>query len=498
MLGRYRSVPPESLIMQLPLRFRILGITTVMTVIAIVVAMVGHIGIQRGADEVARMYSQRMEPTIAVATLASDLNEVRAVLLALIYETDPKRQDVQHKNLTALSTRIDDSLTHLLDLDCLGADVHGSIGELRDVWVQFRDTRDQKLIPLALEGDVDGAMRLARGIQGERYRRMAGLVTQLVDHLRANGAQAQKQVQDMAKASGLLLLGITGVGLFLSLGLALLITRRITRAIAGITGELSTCSQHTAEASVQVASSAQALANGMTTNAASLEETSASLIEMESVVKQVTDNTGRAVGLTEEAQRDSQQGAQAMTELSTAIGNIKSHADQTAKIVKAIDEIAFQTNLLALNAAVEAARAGEAGKGFAVVAEEVRNLAGRAGEAARNTSELIERSVKAADQGVILATKVTRIVDQTNRVSANIHDLSQGISVSTQDVAKGISQIGAAMQQMEHVTQTNAASAEENSAIGVEMSQQSRVIRELVEQLTVLVHGSGGAAKRSA
>jgi methyl-accepting chemotaxis protein len=219
---------------------------------------------------------------------------------------------------------------------------------------------------------------------------------------------------------------------------------------------------------------------------------------MESVVKQVTDNTGRAVGLTEEAQRDSQQGAQAMTELSTAIGNIKSHADQTAKIVKAIDEIAFQTNLLALNAAVEAARAGEAGKGFAVVAEEVRNLAGRAGEAARNTSELIERSVKAADQGVILATKVTRIVDQTNRVSANIHDLSQGISVSTQDVAKGISQIGAAMQQMEHVTQTNAASAEENSAIGVEMSQQSRVIRELVEQLTVLVHGSGGAAKRSA
>jgi methyl-accepting chemotaxis protein len=292
----------------------------------------------------------------------------------------------------------------------------------------------------------------------------------------------------LSSASTILIIGLM-LATILGCLLAFFITRGITKALTAIVGDMSACSDQTSSAASQVASGAQSLADGTSKNAAALEETSASLEEMSSMVKQTASNTASAAQLASEGRSAGERGAAAMGELAKAIADIKGNADQTAKIVKTIDEIAFQTNLLALNAAVEAARAGDAGKGFAVVAEEVRNLAQRAGEAARNTAQLIEQSVKAAENGVNLSKNVTEIVNQTTQASRKINDLVGEVANSAKEVASGIEQVTTAVRQMDKVTQSNAAAAEENSAVGEELSAQSQNLNGLVAQLEIMVRG---------
>ncbi len=306
---------------------------------------------------------------------------------------------------------------------------------------------------------------------------------------------ADASASELARASFILLVGLIVV-ICLGIAFAYFITRGIVRALVGISAELGSCAEQTAAASEQVASGAQSLANGTSENAAGLEETSASLEEMNSLVRQSAQSSESANGVASQARAAGERGAEAMGELGKAIAEIKANADQTAKIVKTIDEIAFQTNLLALNAAVEAARAGDAGKGFAVVAEEVRNLAQRAGEAARNTSHLIEQSVKSAENGVGLSKNVTAVVTEMTVASKKVNDLAGEVAASTKEIAIGIDQISQAIRRMDHVTQGNAAAAEENSAVGEEMSGQALALAQLIQQLESMVRATSDHAAK--
>ncbi len=183
-----------------------------------------------------------------------------------------------------------------------------------------------------------------------------------------------------------------------------------------------------------------------------------------------------------------------MGRMSAAINDIKKSADQMAKIIKTIDEIAFQTNLLALNAAVEAARAGDAGKGFAVVAEEVRNLARRSAESAKSTSELIEDSQQKANDGVGISAEVVTGLNEVNTAVEKVADLLKEVAAASNEQAEGVTQVNQAVAQMDQVTQSNAANAEQTAAASEELSAQAMELNAAVDRLKAIVGGKGAVS----
>ncbi|MFA6243042.1 MAG: methyl-accepting chemotaxis protein [Candidatus Hydrogenedentales bacterium] len=282
------------------------------------------------------------------------------------------------------------------------------------------------------------------------------------------------------------------LGVVTALLLGLLISRSINKALSRIAASIGTGADQTASAAGQVAQSSQSMAEGVSEQASSLEETSASLEEMTSMTRQNADNATQAMGMMNTAREIVEGMAQGTDEMMKAISEIKVSADQTAKIVKTIDEIAFQTNLLALNAAVEAARAGDAGKGFAVVAEEVRNLAQRSAEAAKNTAAMIEGSVKNAERGVQVTERVAESVQQTVASSGKVSQLVTEIAAASKEQAQGIDQINTAVAQMDKVTQANAANAEESASASEELSAQASEMNRMVGELLAMVGGANG------
>jgi methyl-accepting chemotaxis protein len=253
--------------------------------------------------------------------------------------------------------------------------------------------------------------------------------------------------------------------------------------------------EQVAAASSQIGTGSQALAQGASEQASSLEEVSSSLQEMASMTRQNSGNAKEARGLAEGTRSGANKGLDSMKRLSEAMERIKTSSDSTAKIVKTIDEIAFQTNLLALNAAVEAARAGDAGKGFAVVAEEVRNLAMRSAEAAKNTANMIEESVRNAENGVELNGAVLEQLQEITSQAEKVSEVMQEIAAGSDQQTTGIDQITSAVEQMNQVTQQNAAGSEESASAAEELSGQSEELRGLVSQfrLSSLVAGQGYA-----
>jgi methyl-accepting chemotaxis protein len=234
------------------------------------------------------------------------------------------------------------------------------------------------------------------------------------------------------------------------------------------------------QAADQVTAESEHLAQGSSEQAASLHQVSSSLDRMASMATQSANQAREAQTVSTRTGDITERGVQEMRRLSDAIEEIKRSTDSTARIVRTIDEIAFQTNLLALNAAVEAARAGESGRGFAVVADEVRALALRSAEAAKNTAELIETSVRTADEGVAINRDVlARLSEITDGVS-RMRGAMEQIVASGEAQRADVDQISAAMQSANHVTQATAASAQESASMALELAGQTRRLRDLV------------------
>ena len=310
--------------------------------------------------------------------------------------------------------------------------------------------------------------------------------------------EAMASFTSTASAGKMAILGFILFGLAAGLVFATLLARSIIVPIKRAITGLDEASEQVAAASGHVSSASQSLAEGSSEQAASLEETSSALEEITSMTKQNADNANQANHLMMDSGTIVKQANQTMANLTASMTEITKASEETQKIIKTIDEIAFQTNLLALNAAVEAARAGEAGAGFAVVADEVRNLAMRAAEAAKNTAELIEGTVKRVKEGNEF---VGRTNEDFQKVSASVTksgELVGEIAAASQEQAQGIGQVSTAVTEMDRVVQQNAANAEESAAAAEQMNAQAEQMKGYVKDLVSLVgatNNGGGAGE---
>jgi methyl-accepting chemotaxis protein len=315
------------------------------------------------------------------------------------------------------------------------------------------------------------------------------VLERIVDSVNKEAGEALKSGDAVVSRTRLVTVWVMVGGFAAAILLGGFLARMIHRSLNSVIQGLAGASEQVASASRQVASAGHELAEGASEQAAAIEETSASMEEMASMTRQNAQHAAEADVLMRDARKIASEADDTMSQLTQSIGEIAEASEETRRIIKTIDEIAFQTNLLALNAAVEAARAGSAGAGFAVVADEVRSLAMRAAEAARTTAVLIEGTMKKVEVGSELMRKTSGEFDRVAGSVSKAGELVGEISAACQEQAQGIEQITGAILQVEQVIQRNASGAEESTAASQEMSLQAHEMKGYVAELEKLVRG---------
>jgi methyl-accepting chemotaxis protein len=352
---------------------------------------------------------------------------------------------------------------------------------------------NEQLYQKASNHDIDGSIALLSGEFipfANQLQAGSASIAHLQIGLIAEEVKNVRSIQAQSTA-----ISIFMVLLCIAVGVVVvLIVRGINRALLATASSLGDGAAQIAAAATQVSSSSQSLAQGATEQAAAIEETSASAEEINSMARRSTDSSRATAELVSESQQRVELANQNLEDMVLAMNDLSDSSSKIAKIIKVIDEIAFQTNILALNAAVEAARAGEAGMGFAVVAEEVRNLAQRSAQAAKDTASLIEDSIAKTSSSKHKVDQVAVTMRAITEESGRIKVLVDGVSQGSEEQSRGIEQIGKAITQIEKATQNAAANSEESAAAAEELSAQSETLREIIGQLRAMVSGDEGTA----
>ena len=425
--------------------------------------------------------------------LAGDLDTAVTAALAFergilvrAYMKDPATMQQYNDGFSASMTRLNGSLEEMMTLAESEAG-RNALATVQDQAEQLRHGHEQ-FWQQCSSSQLDSAVTTYREVTNPAMKKMEAQAGQILA-LQAEVMEKRRQETEASVSGSRLLIMLAIVGCLLVGAMFVIVVLGINRSLRRSINELADGADRVAAASDQVASASQSLAQGASQQAATIEETSASAEEINSITRvngERLDSAASAVGRSQEKFLSTNKTLDGAID---AMGKIGSSSDKISRIIKVIDEIAFQTNILALNAAVEAARAGEAGMGFAVVADEVRNLAQRCAQAARDTSGLIEDSIGRAQEGSAKVDEVAAAIRAITEDAGQVGTLVTEIHASGREQTRGMEQIGKAIAQMEQVTQSNAATAEESASAAEELSSQAGSLKTIVSQLTAMVSG---------
>lgn len=459
----------------------LLGVSVMMTVFACGAA--GLMGYRIVADDRLLLHEQAQESEKGFR-LIQDAVEVQSAVQRLIREQDIDAIEKLIARQDKLSQEVRQGIAELQN----GGGISSAFEALLVANAKVREA--------FLKGDSAIALQFFIEESNPQFEKLLAAIQEYQQNVKTRIQQRSAEIDAGLKRSGIILILALTVAFIGYIIFGLKVRHSIARGMQAVATLLTEVSRTLRTAVGDMISASEGLAQGSCEEAASLEQTTSSMTELDSMAKSALHNAEEARECGSETRKAAEDGEVQVTRMTEAMDAIKHSSDEVEKIVKVIDEIAFQTNLLSLNAAVEAARAGEAGTGFAVVAAEVRNLAQRSATSARETSEKIADSISKANTGVTISREVaatfTQILERVRKIDGLIGEIVSASREQTQ----GISQIDVALIEIDKATQTTAASADELSTSAGGLGTETERLEKTVTDLESLLYGKGAGAKR--